>query len=100
MTCCFRYLGLTQRLPVTSYVKMIDIWMLFSLLVPFIEVMIMIWMESIRIQMRQACSFSHGSIVSPLTVSPLSGEKRLNIKMTRQYNFFLGTKIFRHGNGN
>ena len=56
---------------------MVDIWMLFSLLVPFIEVMIMIWMESIRIQMKEAESDSKMINVGPSTVSPSSGEKRL-----------------------
>ena len=39
-------------MPKTAYVKMIDIWMLFSLLVPFFEVMLMIMMESMRIKLR------------------------------------------------
>ena len=34
----FRFLGISQSLPVTSYVKMIDIWMIFTMSVPFIEV--------------------------------------------------------------
>ena len=34
----FSFLGLTQSLPVTSYIKMIDIWMLFTMTVPFLEV--------------------------------------------------------------
>ena len=32
------FLGLSQSVPVTSYVKMIDIWMLFTMTVPFLEV--------------------------------------------------------------
>ena len=31
-------MGLSQSLPVTSYFKMIDIWMLFTMTVPFAEV--------------------------------------------------------------
>ena len=31
-------MGLSQTLPVTSYFKMIDIWMLFTMIVPFLEV--------------------------------------------------------------
>ena len=31
-------MGLSQSLPVTSYFKMIDIWMLFTMTVPFMEV--------------------------------------------------------------
>ena len=36
----FRFLGISQSLPVTSYVKMVDIWMLFTLTVPFLEVVL------------------------------------------------------------
>ena len=36
----FSFLGLTQSLPVTSYIKMIDIWMLFTMTVPFLEVVL------------------------------------------------------------
>ena len=38
MTIFCRFLGLSQSLPVTSYVKMIDIWMLFTMMIPFLEV--------------------------------------------------------------
>ena len=31
-------MGLSQTLPATSYFKMIDIWMLFTMIVPFLEV--------------------------------------------------------------
>ena len=34
------FLGLSQSLPVTSYIKMIDIWMLFTMTVPFLEVVL------------------------------------------------------------
>ena len=33
-----RFLGLSQSVPVTSYIKMVDIWMLFTMTVPFLEV--------------------------------------------------------------
>ena len=36
----FSFLGLSQGLPVTSYIKMIDIWMLFTMTVPFLEVVL------------------------------------------------------------
>ena len=34
------FLGLSQGLPVTSYIKMIDIWMLFTMTIPFLEVVL------------------------------------------------------------
>ena len=33
-------MGLSHNLPVTSYFKMIDIWMLFTMTVPFLEVVL------------------------------------------------------------
>ena len=33
-----RFLGLSQSVPVTSYIKMVDIWMLFTMTIPFLEV--------------------------------------------------------------
>ena len=32
------FLGLSHTLPVTSYIKMLDIWMIFAMIVPFAEV--------------------------------------------------------------
>ena len=34
------FLGLSQTLPVTSYIKMIDIWMGFTMTIPFLEVVL------------------------------------------------------------
>ena len=34
------FMGLSETLPVTSYFKMIDIWMLFTMTVPFLEVVL------------------------------------------------------------
>ena len=33
-------MGLSESLPVTSYIKMIDIWMLFTMTIPFLEVVL------------------------------------------------------------
>ena len=37
------FISISSSLPVTSYVKMIDIWLLFSLMVPFVEVLLHTW---------------------------------------------------------
>ena len=34
------FVGLSQTLPKTSYIKMVDIWLIFNLLIPFVEVLI------------------------------------------------------------
>ena len=37
------FISISSSLPVTSYVKMIDVWLLFSLMVPFVEVLLHTW---------------------------------------------------------
>ena len=37
-TMIFRFISVSDSLPDTSYVKMIDIWLLFNLIIPFVEV--------------------------------------------------------------
>ena len=41
----FSFIGISQSLPSPSYVKMIDIWMLATLLYPFMEVILHTYKE-------------------------------------------------------
>ena len=34
------FVGVSQSLPKTSYIKMVDVWLVFNLLIPFVEVLI------------------------------------------------------------
>ena len=43
------FLSVSDSLPPTSYVKMIEIWLLFSLMIPFLEVMLHTYMDSLRV---------------------------------------------------
>ena len=38
---CFRFISVSNALPKTSYIKMIDIWLIFNLVVPFLEVILL-----------------------------------------------------------
>ena len=42
------FLSVSSSLPETAYVKMVDIWLLFCILVPFCEVLLHTWMDSLR----------------------------------------------------
>ena len=42
------FINVSNNLPKTSYVKMIDIWLIFNLLLPFIEVLIHSYMDTLR----------------------------------------------------
>ena len=37
-----------ESLPATSYIKMIDAWLIFNLLIPFILIMIHTYMDTLR----------------------------------------------------
>ena len=43
------FLSVSSSLPETAYVKMVDIWLLFCILVPFCEVLLHTWMDTLRV---------------------------------------------------
>ena len=42
------YLSINENLPTTSYVKMIDIWLIFNLMKPFVDIMVQTYVETMR----------------------------------------------------
>ena len=42
------FIGISQLLPITAYVKMIDIWMIFNMVTIFIAVAILFYKELLR----------------------------------------------------
>ena len=47
------FIGVSNALPKTAYIKMVDIWFIFSMTVPFIEVLLQTYIEHLR------CQISH-----------------------------------------
>ena len=43
------FISVSQSLPPTAYVKMIDIWLIFAQLIPFMEVLLHSWMDTYRV---------------------------------------------------
>ena len=41
------FVSVSNDLPRTSYLKMVDIWMVFNLLIPFVEVLLHVYMVSL-----------------------------------------------------
>ena len=42
------FIKVSNNLPKTSYMKMVDVWLLFNLLLPFIIVLLHTYMDSLR----------------------------------------------------
>ena len=42
------YIAVVASLPVTSYIKMIEIWLLFNLIIPFVDVVMACYIDYIR----------------------------------------------------
>ena len=42
------FISVSSSLPKTSYIKMIDYWLIFTLMLPFVEVLLHTYMESLN----------------------------------------------------
>ena len=42
------FISVSSSLPQTAYVKMVDVWLIFNLLLPFIEVLVHTYMDTLR----------------------------------------------------
>ena len=42
------FINVSNNLPTTSYMKMVDIWLLFNLILPFLVVLIHTYMDTLR----------------------------------------------------
>ena len=43
------FISVSQSLPPTAYIKMIDVWLIFAQLIPFVEVLLHSWMDLLRV---------------------------------------------------
>ena len=43
------FISVSQSLPPTAYIKMIDIWLIFAQIVPFVEVLLHCWIDMYRV---------------------------------------------------
>ena len=47
------FISVSQNLPKTSYIKMIDVWLIFNLIVPFVEVLLHTYKDALREEERE-----------------------------------------------
>ena len=43
------FINVSNNLPKTSYMKMVDVWLLFNLIYPFVTVLLHTYMDTLRI---------------------------------------------------
>merc|ERR1719445_2993860 len=58
------FISVSQSLPPTAYVKMIDIWLIFSQLIPFVEVLLHTYLDALREDEDREINH-HGKAISP-----------------------------------
>ena len=44
----FSFLGISQSLPSTSYIKLIEIWMIFTMIYPFAETLMVCFKDAFK----------------------------------------------------
>merc|ERR1719310_1944416 len=75
------FISVSNSLPMTSYVKMIDIWLLFNLVVPFVEVFMQTYIEHLRSKIEDKKEMNHhGRSVTVDTgtkIAPVGEEKAI-----------------------
>ena len=58
------FISVSKSLPPTSYVKMIDVWLIFSQLIPFVEVLLHTYLDALRSDDDREINH-HGETISP-----------------------------------
>ena len=82
------FISVSTNLPTTAYVKMVDIWLIFNLLIPFMLVLLHTYMDSLRTDSHkegeERTINHHGKAVkvegdkagNPIQVSPAPSQDR------------------------
>ena len=64
------FINVSNNLPKTSYMKMIDVWLLFNLLLPFIVVLLHTYMDTLRTDEDREINHHGKSIAINVQVNP------------------------------
>ena len=76
------FINVSNNLPKTSYMKMIDVWLLFNLLYPFIVVLLHTYMDTLRNDDEREINH-HGRAIA---VDDNNSDNRLQIKVLSTQN--------------
>ena len=65
LTCILSHIGISSSLPTTAYVKMIDVWMIFTMTIPLLEIIGHAYSEYLRRQLAEGTSRTKLAAVAP-----------------------------------
>ena len=81
------FISVMEKLPPTSYVRMIDIWLIFSQLIPFLEVCILTFKEYIRYDTEMINHHGRPKIIDDIDDNFRLVDLELEEKITRISNY-------------
>ena len=88
------FINVSNNLPKTAYVKMIDIWLLFNLFKPFVDILLQTYIETLRNEEKRDINH-HGKTISVGSkVSPAQPDGAPNAKLYNFYSYFVLFSIF------
>ena len=90
------FVSITNKLPLTSYVKMIEVWMMFTLVVPFCEVVLHTYMDMLRVDEDREVnhhgkSVTVGDKVTPFNEALISRNEQVEVDAKK--TFYQNLKI-------
>ena len=73
---------MSQTLPATAYIKMIDIWMIFTMTFPLLEVALHTYKETLKLQLNQFGVPYHNDVTSPVftKVQPIEASNTMEVQ--------------------
>ena len=82
------FISISNNLPKTAYIKMIDVWLLFNLLKPFVDIIVQTYIETLRKEKEEGMINHHGKAIkigdgagSVVKVSPAQDENLMRYKL-------------------
>ena len=72
------FISISNNLPKTAYVKMIDVWLLFNLLKPFVDIIVQTYIETLRTDKEEREINHHGKTIK---VELMEISEIINVKM-------------------
>ena len=86
------FISVSSSLPTTSYVKMVDVWLIFAQMVPFIEVLLHTWMDTCRVDADREINH-HGTTLEVGKNNSTESLDKVNIKNWVIYFFIICYKM-------